>query len=380
VKHGPLQSARGESPPAVDAAVPDLFSEFQLKSVTLRNRIVLSPMCQYSAVDGVPTDWHLVHLGARAAGGVGLVVAEATAVSPQGRITLGDTGLWNDAQTEAFARITRFIEAQGAVPGIQIGHAGRKASASRPWEGDAHLPESDPRAWPIMGPSAVAFGARLTRVPREMTEPDIRAVQREFADSARRAQAAGFRFLLLHFAHGYLGQSFFSPLANQRRDRYGGSFENRARFLLETLAAVRAVWPDHLPLAARVGVTDFTAGEQPLEESIELVRRMKSGGLDLVDVSVGFNTPEVHGVPWGTPAFMAPFAARIGREAGIATGASWNIRDPKLASELITSGQLDVVVIGKALLADPHWVYHAAQALGRDKPGSVLAQPYGYAV
>jgi 2,4-dienoyl-CoA reductase-like NADH-dependent reductase (Old Yellow Enzyme family) len=360
--------------------VPDLFSAYRLKSVTLRNRIVMSPMCQYSAVDGVPSDWHLVHLGARAAGGVALVFAEATAVSAQGRITAGDTGIWNDAQAEAFARITRFVESQGAVPGIQIAHAGRKASASRPWEGDAHFAADDPRAWEIIGPSPVAFGGTLPRAPRAMSEADIARVEREFADAARRALAAGFKCLMLHFAHGYLAQSFFSPLANQRTDRYGGSFENRARFLLETLAAVRAVWPEHLPLMARLGVIDYVAGEQPLEESIELVRRMKAGGLDLLDASIGFNTPDVSRVPWGTPGFMAPVAARIGAATGIATGASWLIRDPQLADELIRSGQVDLVVIGKALLDDPHWPYHAAKALGHATPASLLAQPYGYAL
>jgi 2,4-dienoyl-CoA reductase-like NADH-dependent reductase (Old Yellow Enzyme family) len=361
-------------------AVPDLFSEYRLKSLVLRNRVVMSPMCQYSAEDGVPGDWHLVHLGARAAGGVGLVVAEATAVSPEGRITAGDTGLWNDTQAEAFARIARFVASQGAVPGIQIAHAGRKASASRPWEGDAHLPPDDPGAWDIMGPSAIAFGGKLTRVPRAMTAADIAQVQRQFVDAARRALAAGFKFLMLHFAHGYLAQSFFSPLANRRTDRYGGSFENRARFLLETLAAVRAVWPESLPLSARLGVTDFVAGEQPLEESIELVRRMKAGGLDLVDVSIGFNTPDVSGVPWGTPGFMGPIAAQIGRETGIATAASWLIREPRLADELLRTGQVELVIIGKALLDDPHWVYHAAKALGHAAPGTLLAGQYGYAL
>jgi 2,4-dienoyl-CoA reductase-like NADH-dependent reductase (Old Yellow Enzyme family) len=359
--------------------VPDLFSEYRLKGVTLRNRIVMSPMCQYSAVDGVPGDWHLVHLGARAAGGVGLVVAEATAVSAEGRITTGDTGIWNDAQATAFARIARFVASQGAVPGIQIGHAGRKASASRPWEGDAHL-EVGAGGWEIMGPSALAFGDKLPRVPRAMTEADIALVQRQFADAARRALAAGFKCLLLRFAHGYLAQSFFSPLANRRTDRYGGSFENRARFLLETLAAVRAVWPDELPLVARLGVLDYVAGEQPLEESIELVRRMKAGGLDLVDVSIGFNSPDASRVPWGTPGFLGPIAQRIGRETGIATGASWLIRDPKLADELVRSGQVELVVIGKALLDDPHWAYHAAKALGHPAPAGLLAGQYGYAL
>lgn len=360
--------------------MPELFSELRLKSVTLRNRIVMSPMCQYSAVDGVPGDWHLVNLGSRAAGGVGLVFAEATAVSPEGRITAGDTGLWNDAQAEAFARIARFVASQGAVPGIQLAHAGRKASASRPWDGDAQLAPGAEGGWDIVAPSPLAFGGKLTRVPRELTAADIARVQADFVGAARRALAAGFKCLMLHFAHGYLGQSFFSPLANRRTDRYGGSFENRARFLLETLAAVRAVWPDGLPLVARLGVTDFVAGEQPLEESIELVRRMRAGGIDLVDVSIGFNSPDVSAVPWGTPGFMAPIAARIRRETGLPTGASWLIREPKLADELVRSGQLDVVVLGKALLDDPHWPYHAARALGQPAPGKVLAQQYGYAV
>lgn len=360
--------------------MPDLFSDFRLKSVTLKNRIVMSPMCQYSAVDGVPTDWHLVHLGARAAGGVGLVFAEATAVSPEGRITAGDTGLWNDAQATAFARIARFVESQGAVPGIQIAHAGRKASASRPWEGDAHLAVGAEGGWEIMGPSPLAFGGKLARVPREMTAADIAAVQRQFVDAARRALDAGFRCLMLHFAHGYLAQSFFSPLANQRTDRYGGSFENRARFLLETLAAVRAVWPEQLPLVARLGVLDYVDGEQPFEESVELVRRMKAGGLDLVDVSIGFNSPDVRRVPWGTPGFMGPFAARIGRETGLPTAASWLIREPKLADELVRSGQVELVVVGKALLDDPHWAYHAGKALGYPAPARLIAAQYGYAL
>jgi len=359
--------------------VPDLFSDYRLKDVTLRNRIVMSPMCQYSAIDGAPTDWHLVHLGARAAGGVGLVFAEATAVSPGGRITTGDTGLWNDAQAEAFARIARFVAAQGAVPGIQLAHAGRKASASRPWEGDAHL-EPGAGGWEIMGPSPLAFGGKLPRVPREMDAADIATVQRQFADAAGRALAAGFQCLMLHFAHGYLAQSFFSPLANRRTDRYGGSFENRARFLLETLAAVRAVWPERLPLAVRLGVIDYVAGEQPLEESIELVRRMRAAGLDLVDLSIGFNSPDVSRVPWGTPGFMGPIAARIGRETGVPTAASWLIREPKLADELVRSGQVQLAVVGKGLLDDPHWAYHAARALGHPAPTGLLAGQYGYAL
>lgn len=360
-------------------AMPNLFSEFTLKDVRLRNRIAVSPMCQYSAgPDGVPHAWHLVNLGGYVSGGAGLVVAEASAVSPEGRISPGDTGLWNDAQAEAFRPIVRFIEEHGGTPGIQIAHAGRKASANPPWEGDNHLPAEDPQAWEPIAPSALAFGANLPRVPRAMTEADIARVRDAFAAAAQRALQAGFKWLMLHFAHGYLAQSFFSPLANRREDRYGGSFENRARFMLETLAAVRAVWPERLPLTARLGVIDFVAGEQPLEESIELIRRMKAGGLDFIDVSLGFNTPDVSGVPWKKHAFLAPIAQRIRRETGLPTATSWNIADPQKADALIQTEQVDLVMIARALMDDPHWPFHAARALGHEAPYSLLAQPYGW--
>ena len=270
--------------------MPQLFSEFRVKDVTLKNRISVSPMCQYSAVDGCANEWHHVHLGAHAIGGAGLVHVEATAVSPEGRITPGCTGIWTDGHAEKFAPIVKFLKAQGAVPAIQIAHAGRKASANRPWEGDDHMKPDDPRAWQPIGPSPVAFGANLPRVPHEMTKADIARVRGDFVAAARRAHDVGFEWLELHFAHGYLAQSFFSPLANTRTDEYGGSFENRSRFLVETFSAVRKVWPQSLPLAVRLGVSDFQEGSQPLEESIELVRRFKSLGLDVIDVSLGFNT------------------------------------------------------------------------------------------
>ncbi len=309
--------------------MPDLFSEFRLKDVQLKNRIVVAPMCQYSAKDGVPNDWHRSHLGGLAIGGSGLVIAEATAVTPEGRITPGDTGLWNDAQAEAFRPITRFIESVGAVPGIQMGHAGRKASANPPWKGDEHLPADHPEAWEPIGATGDAYGGNLWRSPRPVTGDDIKNVQDAFASSARCALNAGFKWLELHFAHGFLAQSFFSPLSNTRTDDYGGSFENRARFLLETLAAVRAVWPERLPLTVRLGAIDYVEGEQPLEESIELTRRMKAEGLDLLDISMGFNTPDVSQVPWGEHGFLVPFAHRIRREVDIPVVTSWNITDPK---------------------------------------------------
>jgi 2,4-dienoyl-CoA reductase-like NADH-dependent reductase (Old Yellow Enzyme family) len=356
----------------------DLFSEFELKNIRLKSRIAVSPMCQYSAIDGVPNDWHRVHLGSMATGGAALVIAEATAVSPEGRITLADTGLWNDQQAEAFQPIVRFIESQGATSGIQIAHAGRKASAHLPWEGDNHIPADHPDAWEPIAPSANAFGANLPRVPRAMTRDDIVRVREAFVSSAKRALAVGFKWLNLHFAHGYLAQSFFSPLTNQRTDEYGGSFENRARFLLETLAAVRKVWPEHLPLTARLGVIDYVEGQQPLEESIELIRRMKSAGLDLVDISMGFNTPDVSRVPWKEHAFLAPIAARVRREVGIPVGTSWNISEPIKTDQLIRTEQLDLVMLAKSLLDDPHWPYHAAQKLGRETPQQVLPSQYAY--
>lgn len=354
-----------------------LFSEFRLKDVTLRNRIVVSPMCQYSADDGVPNEWHQVHLGARAIGGAALVIAEATAVAPEGRITPGCTGLWNDRQAEAWAPIARFVKRQGAVPGIQLAHAGRKASANRPWEGDDHMAASDPRAWQPIGPSPVAFGDKLPRAPREMTVADIQRVQADFVAAAKRARAVGFEWLELHFAHGYLAQSFFSPIANQRGDTYGGSFANRARFLVDTLRAVRAVWPENLPLTIRLGVSDFTPAGQPLEESIELVKLFKADGLDLIDVSLGFNTPDVSGVPWG-PAFLAPIAQRVRAEAAIPTAVGWFINEPQQAEAIIASEQADLVMLAHGELGDPHFPYRAAKALGLANPQDVLPPPYAH--
>ena len=356
--------------------MPSLFDPYSLKDVTLRNRIAVSPMCQYTAEDGVINDWHQVHLAALARGGSGLLVVEATAVAPEGRITPGCLGLWTDAQADAFRPAVAAIKAAGCVPGIQIAHAGRKASANRPWEGDDHIDAADPLAWEIVGPSDNAFGANLPRAPRALSVDEIGRIKQNFADAATRALGAGFKWLELHFAHGYLGQSFFSPLANQRTDQYGGSFDNRARFLLETLAAVREVWPEHLPLTARLGVTDFTPGEQAMEESIALIRQMKAGGLDLIDVSMGFNTPDVSRVPWGDQGFMGPIAKRIGQEVGIPTATSWSITDAVRADEMIRNGEIDLVMLGRAVLADPHWPYHAAKTLGRAAPQDMLAVQY----
>lgn len=354
-----------------------LFSRFKLKDVTLRNRIAIPPMCQYSADDGLTNDWHDAHYTSLARGGAGLLIVEATAVSPEGRITPACLGLWNDEQAAGLAKIAASIKAAGAVPGIQIGHAGRKASAHRPWEGDDHIPEDDPRGWQTIAPTAIAYGANLPRVPRAMTLEDITRVRNDFVAAAHRARDAGFEWLELHFAHGYLGQSFFSVRSNQRTDAYGGNFERRSRFLLETLAAVREVWPERLPLTARFGVIEFDGrDEQTLAESIELARAFRRGGLDLLNVSVGFSTPTAK-IPWA-PAFLAPIAERVRREAELAVASSWGIGDPQIADRVVAENQMDLVMVGRMHLANPHWPYQAALKLAEEKPSWVLPAPYAH--
>lgn len=355
-----------------------LFSEFRLKDVVLRNRIAVAPMCQYSSDDGFLNDWHFVHLGSRAVGGAGLVIVEATAVSPEGRISPQDAGIYHDQHVPMLQRITGFLKQQGAIPGIQLAHAGRKGSAARPWDGDGHLTEEQ-GGWQTLAPSATPFGAHLPKQPRQMTTTDIQQIQQRFVEGARRALAAGFEWLELHFAHGYLAHEFYSPLANQRTDQYGGSFDNRIRFLLETLAAVRAVWPERLPLTARLSVTDWTQGGVTVEESIELARRLQAGGLDLLDVSHGFVIPDLSGIPW-SPGFMLPITARIRREAGIPTAAGWMITEPAMAESAIREQQADLVMLARELLRDPYWPYHAARALNLPDPGSVLPVQYARAV
>jgi 2,4-dienoyl-CoA reductase-like NADH-dependent reductase (Old Yellow Enzyme family) len=354
-----------------------LFSPFTLKNVTLRNRIAVPPMCQYSAIDGLVNDWHQVHYAGLARGGAGLVIVEATGVSPEGRITPGCTGLWNDAQAAGMARIAAAIKAGGAVPGIQIGHAGRKASANRPWEGDDHIAAQDPRGWQTIAPSAVAFGANLPKMPQAMTIADIVRVKADFVAAARRARDAGFEWLELHFAHGYLAQSFFSVQANERTDAYGGDLAGRSRFLLETLEAVREVWPQHLPLTARFGVIEYDGrDEQTLEESIALTRAMRERGLDLLNVSVGFSTPDGN-IPWGSP-FLAPIAERVRREAGLPVASSWGMDAPAVAERVVAEGQMDLVMIGRAHLANPHYPYQAALQLKAARPSWVLPAPYAH--
>ncbi|PWW08267.1 NADH:flavin oxidoreductase/NADH oxidase [Mangrovibacter plantisponsor] len=355
-----------------------LFSEFKLKDVVLRNRIAIPPMCQYSAQDGYTTQWHESHYAGMARGGAGLVIVEATAVSPEGRITPGCTGLWEDGQIGGMANIARAIKAAGAVPGIQIGHAGRKASARRPWDGDDHIPDGEKDAWQTLAPSAIAFGANLPKVPKAMSIDDIQRVKADFVATAKRALAAGFEWLELHFAHGYLAQSFFSPQANQRTDQYGGSAENRGRFLLETLAAVREVWPENLPLTARFGVVEFDGNdEQHLAESIALVKAFKAAGLDMLNVSMGFSTTQGN-VPWG-PAFMVPVAEKVGHETGLPVATGWCLDDAKTVETVLNEGKIDLAMIGRAHLANPHYPVQMASELGIEKPAQfVLPVQYGY--
>ncbi|MEO7412705.1 MAG: NADH:flavin oxidoreductase/NADH oxidase [Opitutaceae bacterium] len=341
--------------------MPHLFTPLTIKSVTLRNRIAVSPMCQYSSDDGVADDWHLVHLGARAVGGAGLVIAEATAVSPEGRITPGDAGIWAEKHVEPLARINRFVKQHGAVPGIQIAHAGRKASAARPWEGGAHLSDSA-GGWTPVAPSAIPFGGDLNKVPHALTVEQIRGVQADFVAATKRALEAGYEWIELHAAHGYLGHEFLSPLSNQRTDQYGGSFENRIRFLLETTQAVRAAWPDKLPLTVRISCSDWVEGGWDIEQSVELSRRLKAEGVDLIDCSSGGAAPNAK-IPVAA-GYQVPFAERIGREAGIATAAVGLITDARQADEIIQSGKADLVLLAREFLRDPNWPWHAARALG----------------
>lgn len=319
-------------------------------------------MCQYSAEDGTLNDWHLVHLGTRAAGGAGLAILEATAVSPEGRITPGDAGIWADKHVEPIARIVRFLKQLGAVSGIQIAHAGRKASAARPWDGGAHLADNA-GGWPTFAPSSVAFGGELPKLPRAMSEEDIAQVQGAFARAARRALAAGCEWLELHSAHGYLSHEFLSPLTNQRTDRYGGSFENRIRFLLETARGVRTVWPERLPLTVRISCTDWVTGGWDIEQSAELAWRLKSEGVDLMDCSSGGLVPDAK-IPVG-PGFQVPFAERIRQQVGIATAAVGLITAPPQADEIVRNGRADMVMLGREFLRDPYWPARAARALGQ---------------
>jgi 2,4-dienoyl-CoA reductase-like NADH-dependent reductase (Old Yellow Enzyme family) len=338
-----------------------LFEPFAQRSLILRNRMVVSPMCEYSATDGVPDDWHMVHLGSRAVGGAGAVIAEATAVSAQGRISPQDTGLWNQAQLDAWRPITRFIKAHGAVAGVQLAHAGRKASTLRPWDGHGPVPAGQ-GDWLTVAPSALPFDAGWN-LPRALDDDGIQAVIADFRAAAQRALAAGFELIELHAAHGYLLHQFLSPLSNQRTDRYGGSFENRSRLVREVVAAVREVWPAELPLWLRISATDWAdQGGWEIGQSVELARQVASLGVDLIDVSSGGLLPHVK-IPLA-PGYQVPFAARIRHEAGVATGAVGLITGAEQAAQIVATGDADVVLIARESLRDPYFPRRAAQQLG----------------
>jgi len=338
-----------------------LFDPLKIRDVTLRNRIVVSPMCQYSSEDGLANDWHLVHLGSRAVGGAGLVLTEAASVEERGRISPQDLGLWDDDQIEMLQRIASFVRAQGGVAGIQLAHAGRKASTSRPWEGNEPL-ETEQGGWrPILAPSAVPFSSGYP-TPEAMSADHIRAVTKAFAQAARRALEAGFQLVEIHAAHGYLIHEFLSPVSNSRTDEYGGTFENRVRMLREVVAAVRKVWLERLPLFVRLSVTDWVEGAAwDLEQSVQLSRLLKAEGVDLVDCSSGGTVPDAK-VPVG-PGYQTAFAERIRRDTGILTAAVGMITSAEQADTILRTGQADLVILAREFLRDPYWPHHAAAKL-----------------
>ncbi len=338
-----------------------LFSPITVRGLTLQNRAWVSPMCQYSATDGLPGDWHLVHLGQFAAGGAGLVMTEATAVTPEGRISPQDTGIWNDAQAEAWRRIVTFVHGQDTAIGMQLAHAGRKASTRRPWEGAGSVSPED-GGWPSVGADAQPFGSYAPARP--LTTDEVAALPEAFAQAARRAVGAGFDVLELHFAHGYLVHQFLSPLSNTRTDRYGGDFDGRTRLALEIADAVRAT--TDVPLFARLSATDWTEGGWTADDSVRLAKLLAERGIDLIDASSGGNTPNPD-IPVG-PGYQVPFAERIRAEAGLPTGAVGMITDPQQAEEILQNEQADAVFLARALLRDPHWPLRAANALGADVP------------
>jgi len=341
-----------------------LFSSFQLKEIKFRNRIFVSPMCQYSSDNGMPTDWHLVHLGSRAVGGAALVMVEATAVSPEGRISPWDSGMWSDDHVQGFQRITEFIKAQGAIPGIQLAHAGRKASVDAPWRGNRALLSGE-GGWRPMAPSPLAF-KEGSPVPAEMTLQDMETVASQFFKAAERSLRAGFEVLELHMAHGYLIHEFLSPLSNHRKDDFGGSLENRERFPLMIAEKVRKVWPGSHPLFIRISCTDWADRGWDLHQSIDLCHRLKYIGIDLIDCSSGGLMPGAE-IPAG-PGYQTPFSAAIRREVGIPTGAVGYITAPVQAEQILATGQADVVIMAREMLRQPYWPLHAAKALNVDIP------------
>jgi len=341
-----------------------LFDPLPLRSLTLQNRIVVSPMCQYSSVDGFSNDWHFVHLGTRAVGGAALVMTEAAAVTADGRISPNDLGIYDDRHVDGLARCVRFIQSQKTLAGMQIAHAGRKASTARPWEGGGAVAREG-GGWEPVGPGAEPFADNYP-TPRAATAAEIAAIVDAFSAAARRALAAGFDIVELHAAHGYLIHEFLSPLVNTRTDAYGGSYDNRVRLCLEIVDAVRAAWPERLPMFVRISATDWKEGGWDLEQAVELARRLRARGVDLVDCS---SAGAVHDqqIVLG-PGYQVPFAERIRRDAGVMTGAVGLITTPEQADAIVSRGQADVVLLARELLRDPYWPLHAADALGHRTP------------
>jgi 2,4-dienoyl-CoA reductase-like NADH-dependent reductase (Old Yellow Enzyme family) len=333
-----------------------------MRDVTLRNRIVVSPMCEYSSIDGFANDWHVVHLGSRAVGGAALVLTEAIAVTPEGRISPADLGIWKDEQIEQLARIARFCNAQGAAWGTQLAHAGRKASTKQPWAGTGAVAPAD-GGWTVCGPSSEPFDGTYP-VPEALDEAGIAAIVRAFAAAAQRTLDAGGTVIEVHGAHGYLIHQFLSPLINKRTDRYGGSFENRTRFAIDVVRSVRTTWPERLPLFVRLSATDWAAGGWDLDQTVELARLLRNEGVDLIDASSGGAVPAPPGAMPVGPLYQTPFAERIRRDADIATAAVGMITEPADANAIITEGRADLVCLARELLRDPYWPIYAARALG----------------
>jgi 2,4-dienoyl-CoA reductase-like NADH-dependent reductase (Old Yellow Enzyme family) len=351
----------------------DLLSPLVIKDVKLRNRIVLSPMCQYSATDGMANDWHLVHQGSRAVGGAALVFTEATAVTSQGRISPGDMGIWNDQQIDPLARITSFIHQMGAVAAIQLAHAGRKGSSDVPWNGGASLsPEKG--GWKIVAPSPIPFSEN-SQIPQELDQNDIKEIIQDFERAAKRALKAGYKVIEIHSAHGYLLHEFLSPLSNKRTDEYGGTLDNRTRMLCQVVKAVKAAIPEKMPLFVRISATDWVEGGWDIEQSIFLAKKLKDLGVDLIDTSSGGMIPKAK-IPMG-PGFQVPFASEIRKKANIMTGAVGLITEPHQANDIITSGDADLVFLGREFLRHPYWGLEAEHELNQEPSWPT---PYGYAV
>lgn len=356
-----------------DAPDIDLLSPLVVRGETFRNRIAMSPMCMYSVKDGLPEDWHLVHLGSRAVGGVGLVIVEATGVTPEGRISPGDLGIWNDEQVERYARITRFVHSVGAVAGIQLAHAGRKASRDLPWNGGRALPPEE-GGWTVIGPSAIPFDEG-DPVPVALDPAGIEGVIDAFEAAAKRALAAGFRVIEIHAAHGYLLHQFLSPISNRREDEYGGSLENRMRLVLRVAERIRQTIPDSMPLFVRISSTDWVEGGWDVDQSVELAKRLKALGVDLIDCSSGGTVPRAQ-IPLAK-GYQVPFARRLREEAGIMTGAVGLITEPQQANDVVTGGDADLVILARELLREPYWAIKAQEALGEEPTWPLQ---YGYAV